>query len=66
MSQARERRKRELQLMTREAIVGVWQKVISSAASGSTVSVPLLIEQILLKEFPPESDRPKMGREEST
>lgn len=57
MSQIREGRKRQLQLMTREAIVTVWQKITTNTESGSTISVPLLIEQILAKEFPSVDDK---------
>lgn len=57
MSQNKEVRKRQLQQMTREAIVAQWQKVTTKLGSGSTVSVPLLIEEILKHEFPTESDK---------
>ena len=57
MSQIREARKRQLQQMTREAIVAQWQKVSNKQGSGSTVSVPLLIEEVLNHEFPAEGSR---------
>jgi hypothetical protein len=57
MSQSKEARKRQLQQMTREAIVAQWQKVSNKPGSGSTVSVPLLIEEILKHEYPAEGDK---------
>jgi hypothetical protein len=57
MVQTKEDRKRQLQQMPREAIVTAWQKAMSSNGSGSTVSVPLLIEQILAREYPPDGEK---------
>ena len=56
MPNPKETRKRHLQLMTREAIVEIWQKVTSGISSHSDKSVPILIEEILKSEFPPGND----------
>jgi hypothetical protein len=38
--------------MTRDAVVAEWQFVTDNKGSDSDVSVPILIEQILNKQYP--------------
>ena len=52
MPNNRQNRKHQLERMTREAIVTLWQKLADASDSGSTRFIPTLIDEILEKEFP--------------
>jgi hypothetical protein len=50
----RQTRKKQLERMTRDAIISAWQKVAAQTGLGSTPSTPAMIDEILKKEFPPD------------